>query len=276
MKPASRNGYSLLEIALVMTIVSLIIGSVFAGQALIRSAQVNSIVTDISRYTQAITEFRDKYQSYPGDLPNAQFYWGNDPGGCPAVTSGASPTPWNPLPHKETCNGDGNGLIGQLGTLDSGGFVAAGPGAYEWYRAWQHLADAGMIEGSYSGMSGPAGANNAVLGKNVPASRLSGAGFSLFYASYPAGSADWWPILDHVIVFGRVAGTGWTSGAALKPEEAFAIDSKTDDGIPATGKVQTLRQSQLPNCDSTDVQTTAKYNTAFKSEACNLIFDLGF
>jgi hypothetical protein len=136
---------------------------VLAGRSLIRASELRSITTQYDRWVTATQSFRDRYFALPGDMRNAVTFWGAQAGStedgrdssCYAVTVAASGT--------ETCNGDGNNQIA--------GYVGSGSTniKYETFRAWQHLANAGLIEGQYSGISSAVSQNNILLaGWNSP------------------------------------------------------------------------------------------------------------
>lgn len=139
---STRQAFSLVELSIVLVILGLLVGGVLAGQSLIRAAELRAVSTEYSRYTAAVNSFKDKYFAIPGDMNNAVRFWGAQAGGtadgsnttCEALTTPATGT--------ATCNGNGDGQVHQVST-----------GWYERFRLWQHLANAGLIEGSYSGIS---------------------------------------------------------------------------------------------------------------------------
>lgn len=67
-----------------------------------------------------------------------------------------------------------------------------------------------------------------------------------------------------------------TQGPALRPEEAWNIETKIDDGRPAFGRVVAFKQgtSVTPNCTTTAVDATAEYAVSNTSIACSLNFGL--
>lgn len=211
-----RGGFSLVELSIVLVILGLLTGGILAGQSLIRAAEIRSVTTDAQRYVVAMQTFRDKYFAIPGDMNNATRFWGDENAVCPdATVANGSPG---------TCNGDGDGRV----------FGLAVP-YQEEYRSWQHLAFAGLIEGSYTGkISG--GSPGTVLGSNVPASRMSNAGWSL--AATTTTMYGSWNIetTGNTLFFGAPGGDV-TRSPVLLPQEAWSIDTKMDDGFPATGKV---------------------------------------
>ena len=256
----NQKGFTLVEMSIVLAIIALIIGGIMVGQNLIRSAQLLSITSDVKRFTQATQLFKEQYNYLPGDMPTAESFWGSDTS-CPN-------TPYTTTPHTAVCNGNGDGRIDDYPSTATYG--------YERFRAWQELADAGMIDGTYTGVSGTASAVQSLIGLNVPASNVAGAGYTLIYYNLPTGSSDNWPIVGHMFEFGSQTASGsW--GAAITPTESFTIDSKIDDGIPGTGKVLSGSRSSaaMPNCNTTSVQATAQYNTSYSGVACSLVFITG-
>ncbi len=270
MRKSFREGFTLLELSMVLMIIALIIGGILVGTNLSRVGQLQSAMKDAERFQQAILDFRDKYQSLPGDMYNAESFWGTDPGGCPNTAS-------NTVPKTATCNGTG---IGTIGGCESGTTCAAPTNSYEWFRAWQHLANAGMIEGSYAGTSWPFGPSQvlAALGTDVPKSAIKGGGYSLRYFKDSAGDANYYAGgYGHIIEFGYLDPGHWPTDVSypiLTPTEAANIDNKMDDGGPASGKVmaQPPSSSNTPNCTT----NTAQYNVSYGEYACSLIFVLPF
>jgi prepilin-type N-terminal cleavage/methylation domain-containing protein len=249
------TGFTLIEMSIVLVIIGLIVGGVLAGRELVRSAELKSVITDINSFTSAIHTFRDKYSAIPGDMPNATTYWGTD-ASCPN-------TPANSVPKKATCNGNGDGTIGPWPTAQT----------YEIPRTWQHLANAGLIAGSYTGVSAPAG--GVIPGLNGPASRISGAGYSIEYnANF--GLTEFMPIQAHVIYFGATVVGDNTEGPAISPADAYAIDSKMDDGMPATGVVMSLGTLYDPNCYTAAAYPNEKYDLTKNGPQCALMFRMPF
>ena len=149
--------FTLVELSIVLVILGLLVGGVLAGQSLIRASELRAVTPQYNSLITSINTFRDKYFAFPGDLTNAQSFWGvahATPATC--VTTIGTGT--------QTCNGDGNGLISPYA-----------PGANESYRLWQHLAYAGLIEGTYRGMTDSS--NNAVYttATNSPKGKTCGA-----------------------------------------------------------------------------------------------------
>lgn len=215
-----NHGFSLVELSIVLVILGLLTGGILGGQALIKAAELRAVTTEVDTYQTAVHTFRDKYRAYPGDMGMAGRFWGyvNTGGGgnCsnPATDTGTG---------SETCDGNGNG------TIDSA----------EMYRFWQHLSNAGMIQGEYTGVTGDGSAEHSVIGENVPASKFSNAGYTVRDLPNNPG----WPGFYFAYDYGKVLhfGAAWADSLThlplLTPEDAWNIDTKMDDGKPVAGRV---------------------------------------
>ena len=63
-----RTGFTLVEIAIVLVIIGLILGGVFKGQALIDSARVRSLASEVTGIRTAWYSFQDRYRSIRATL----------------------------------------------------------------------------------------------------------------------------------------------------------------------------------------------------------------
>jgi prepilin-type N-terminal cleavage/methylation domain-containing protein len=111
-----QNGFTLIEIAIVLVIIGLLLGGVLKGQELITSARVRNMISQQDGTKAAYFGFLDRYRALPGDYSQAT-------NNIPNCADGTCP------------NGDGNGQI------------AAGN---ESIASWSHLSKAGFITGSYN------------------------------------------------------------------------------------------------------------------------------
>jgi prepilin-type N-terminal cleavage/methylation domain-containing protein len=245
-----KNGFTLVELAIVLVIVGLLAGGVIVGQAMIRSAELQSAVSEINQYKDAVVRFQDKYAELPGDMSDATSYWGElASSNCENANVTATGD------GNDTCNGDGDGLID--------GDISG----QEWYHAWVHMRNAGLIEGRFTGTrSGGA----AVPGTNIPASVLDGGGYALLGDSTPN---SWLGEYEPYMVMGAQTANDTPSGGILKPEEAWNIDTKLDDGVPSLGKVRAFRVSACSSVgSSTADHNGAAYALSLTGESCALIF----
>ncbi len=259
------HGFSLVELSIVLVILGLLVGGILAGQSLIRAAELRSISTDVNRYITATATFRDKHFALPGDMANAIAFWGTDAGGCP---NGGGAT--------GTCNGDGNGKIGQ-------GSNVANQCENEEY--WRHLVRAGLIEGNYTPNTAVTCYAPMTPGAEIPKLRIGNGAISMAHVgnittsgSFP-GNAFYPGSYGNTYILGTAPGSVnyLTNGDFLKPEEAWNIDSKMDDGRPGYGIVTTHMVGYYnANCATSATASAASYSLNVASVACPLFIKSGF
>lgn len=252
----------MLELAVVLSIIGILIGALFATRSLLRTSQLNQIISEYSMYVQAIKEFQDKYYALPGDMKNAEAIWGSD-ASCPN-------TPFNSVTKTATCNGDGNGRIGSSSTI---GIVS---NSREWWRAWQQLSNSGLINKKYTGAPASAADRGARLTINVPASEVDNAGWTLMYFITPNSNVFIWSdMFGNVLSFGAPPATAdertWVG--VLTPSEAFSVDTKSDDAKSGTGFIRAWGTT-IGSCVTNDSSQIAQYYSisGTTSKVCALLF----
>ncbi len=123
-----NQGFTLVEIAIVLVIIGLLLGGILKGQEMITQAKIKNVIADMSGVSAAMYGYQDRYKALPGDDKNAATRWTGAPG-----------------------PGDGDGVV-------IGKWTEAGKESV-WF--WDNLRRAGFISGS-SGVENPF---NAVSGK---------------------------------------------------------------------------------------------------------------
>lgn len=116
-----QQGFTLIEIAIVLVIIGLLLGGVLKGQELITSARVRNMISQQDGIKAAYFGFLDRYRALPGDYAQAATNISGVGTVCGPTTNG---------------NGDGNGQISSANG--------------EHIMAWDHLSKAGFINGSYT------------------------------------------------------------------------------------------------------------------------------
>src|SRR5947208_13835939 len=64
-----QQGFTLIEIAIVLVIIGLLLGGVLKGQELITAARVRNLAAQLDGVKIAYLGFQDRYRALPGDYP---------------------------------------------------------------------------------------------------------------------------------------------------------------------------------------------------------------
>jgi prepilin-type N-terminal cleavage/methylation domain-containing protein len=107
-----QQGFTLIEIAIVLVIIGLLLGGILQGQSLINSARVRNLISQVDGVKAAFYGFQDRYRALPGDFSQAT-----------TQIAGA------------TTDGDGKGSIDT---------------PKESIAVWDHLSHAGFITGTFT------------------------------------------------------------------------------------------------------------------------------
>lgn len=210
---SQKQGFTLVEMSIVIIIIGLLIAGVAAGTSLIEQAKLNSVVVDFRNHEVAYYSFISKYGQPPGDFNSGALYWPNT-----CVTDN-DPT---------YCNGNGDGVISTI-NLD------------EQRMAWKHLSLAGLISNGFAALPDDAGSE---FSASFPPSKVEGA----YYTFEQAGNngvtsghiSSIWPDApnQNALYIAKPSGIFASFGGptvvpnlgALAPQEAFSLDNKLDDG----------------------------------------------
>jgi Prokaryotic N-terminal methylation motif len=252
-RSTSKNtaAFTLIELAIVLSITGLVIGGVFVGRDLIRSASLRKVPVAIEKLHTSMNTFKEKYSSLPGDFSRATTFWGTDPDGCPTHTVRT--------PRTQTCNGNGDNVI-------SG---STSPTHFEYFRFWQHLSSAGLYDARFTGVAGDGGSNHLVGGENIPII-YDDVALGVYWHSSKSGHA--WFMDGHygnILTIGKTRSTTENVSAAFTPEEALNIDLKIDDGKPNTGKLMAMFYSLCSTAADNDSDDfAANYDLTQTDQVC--------
>src|SRR5580693_8599189 len=92
LRKASRRGFTLIEMSIVLVIIGLIVGGTMVGQELVKASEARSFISTMQSFQSAFYTFQGKYDCLPGDCGNATTFFGTAaPSGCYAETAGPPP-----------------------------------------------------------------------------------------------------------------------------------------------------------------------------------------
>jgi prepilin-type N-terminal cleavage/methylation domain-containing protein len=218
MTPHHSPAFSLVELSIVLVVLGLLTGGVLAGPSLIHAAELRNITVEVSAFKTAINTFKEKYSALPGDMSNAVSFWGRADNGS---FSGQCANPYTDGGNSiQTCNGDGNGKVGIWQPILPARY-------YEAFRSWQHLANAGLITGKYTGTMGNGGFSHTQIGINGPASAYNNGGWVIEnYENHPGDTEMFAGKYGNYFEVGAETPTNAPENALLTPEDAWNIDKK--------------------------------------------------
>jgi prepilin-type N-terminal cleavage/methylation domain-containing protein len=121
--PRHQQGFTLVEIAIVLVIIGLLLGGVLKGQEMITNAKISKVENDFKGISAAILSYQDRYGVMPGDDPAAATRF---------------PGTWTAAD-----NGNGNGFIDNAAFSTNNG--------QEPRKIWKHLRGSGFIKGPVDG-----------------------------------------------------------------------------------------------------------------------------
>jgi len=239
-KTHPKNAFTIIEIAMIMTIISLISAAILIANDLIHSAEIRATIKEFEKFNAAVEAFQLKFDCLPGDCINA-----GDLG-------------FNPL-----SAGNGDDIIGACPDGNPVGFPSEpcswmnnyyGNGAIdmEYYHFWYQLSEVNFIRTHFDFYPGPAQGFGMILGINTPQGPLkprrradgdNPGGWSVQYNVLFTSGIGGGKIPGHsfmlankTLIGGVPATTHYPGG--FSPMDLFTIDQKLDDGKPFTGNVR--------------------------------------
>ena len=220
-----------------LSIVLVIIGLIIGGV---------TVGSSMIRQAQLQTVLKDSQGFYVA-INTFKLKFGQLPGDMP---NGSAYWPSCALP-TSGCDGNRDGLIN---------FTHNGNYA-EHAMAWRHLSLSSMLKGTYDGQHH---SDLYIPNVNMPPSSI-------------AAKGAWY--LGHTDVYNKTTNAFWIqhendTDGIMNSGEAYAIDSKLDDGQPGYGKVWTINANRSASgCVNADTNTvTGQYQLGNEDMLCAVIF----
>lgn len=244
----AQQGFTLIELSIVLVIIGLIVGGVLVGQDLIKAAELRATISQIEKYETAVNTFRNKYNGLPGDLSNASTF------GTAFTQAGATGLA-------------GNGLIESCTASDGAAFGC------ENKFFWNHLYAANMIETAFT---------DTTANTNFPSAAITNTSTVLPTAKMGRGNQFYIQLISGIHHFRMAsftniaASTGVaTTANSLSPNEAYQIDTKRDDGLADKGAVQGVDATNngttlAPTGTNTCLGASSQYQMSVTTQACQL------
>lgn len=224
----NQNGFTLVEISIVMIIIGLLIGGTFGGMKLIENMQVNKTVQDLKAIESAALTFKDTYGRLPGDMPNTAARLPN----CtvaPCATGG---------------NGDR--------ALDNGlAAFAAIAAANERFTFWHHLQAADLLSMGYSNTL------QMEFGEGQPDAPIGGGYRITSHNSALPGCLT--QMRAGIVTVASDASSAYGTTSTLTCAALASVDAKMDDGFPYSGRSTNFGSS---GCAVTPLVCDSAYNRA--------------
>jgi prepilin-type N-terminal cleavage/methylation domain-containing protein len=216
-----QRGFTLIELSIVLVIIGLIVGGILVGQNLIAASQVRATITQVEKYNTAANTFREKTGYLPGDINAAA-----------AVQFGLAAR------GQYAGEGDGNGLIEGVWGNDpsANGFPYQLRG--ETVLFWADLSQMGLIEGQYTVASCCNLPSVTTAGALYPAAKLGNGNYFLATSGVSSDYGSQTGVNYFSLATLTQVGDEATTTPGLTVAQAFAIDTKVDDGLPQSGNVQ--------------------------------------
>ncbi len=266
-KRIAEAGFTLVELSIVIVIIGFLVAGIAAGSNLVKQAQIRSVISDMQAFQTGYNGFIGRFNAVPGDFASASSYWTTVATAASCATTAAT-----------DCDGDGDGII-EPGTSLAADEVAP---------AWKQMQLAGFVGAGIVIL--PAAIAAMAAGSNAPNSKITGAGYFMAGTNdLTRGSAataiGFGASSTNYVYIGRATSTANVSNlvdGALRPEEAFNIDAKLDDGVASgsnflgfnTGIVRSVKGSSnttLTCLLGNDAPATAtSYAVALTGTSCML------
>lgn len=221
-----NDAFTLVELAIALVIIGLFAGGIMVGNDLIKAAEIRSQIQQIEKYNVAVNTFKGKYGYLPGDIP--------DP--TASAFGFVARGTW-------TAQGDGNGIIEARTGGSPGDYNGTYAARGETGMFWVDLSSAKLIDKFFNAAS----IQNTVTGAPFTDSDS----ISLYFPKASIGNSGYFVVWSQsgmnwfgVSGISLIGSSGFiNTNSSFTVNQAYAIDTKIDDGTPVSGKVIAVRDN---------------------------------
>lgn len=246
-----NQGFTLIELSVVLIVISLIVSGAVAGQSIINSAKIRSIISDYKKVSTAVNTFKLQYNALPGDFNKAVEY----------------------------------GIGNNDGIKDR----KISPNRVESIYFWEQLSKSNLFPGNFTGAAGsptlqigvniPKASYGNDVAMHVGYIQQDGPGLNGINSSRDDlfGEIDNFNFLTFAL---RTNDTVF-SNPFLNVTDTQAIDTKMDDGLADAGIMYAANRansnSNNARCVNNRVRNDggASYDMDQEGENCRIIFNIG-
>mgnify|MGYP000210952994 CR=1 FL=1 len=227
-----QQGFTLVEMAIVLVIIGLLLGGILKGQELITSARVRNIADQNSGVQAAYYGFIDRYRQVPGD-------WSKDSAvkSIPGVTHGG----------------------------DSSGRLDGDPAWKEGLALWEQLSKSGFIQGNYIGGDSEPNQDDVNL-----APRNAFNGFLMLFSSADYYDSSSSPSEKLNLVLGSGIPVNVIAELDRKIDDGLPQTGVVRQGLTSGGTFGKISQSQA-NCVD-ESSTPPIWDIAKNEQNCNAVY----
>ena len=231
-----QRGFTLIELAVVLTIIAVMVGGIAGTSSLVRSASLQGVGKELGDLQNAFDQYQEYYGSLPGDTPDAdqRFRCGG-------------------------CNGNGNGKID----------------AEEQSLVLQHLSMANLLKSGTQAANDYQNSGMSAAQMTAAQQRASSSTTGRVYATSSAGRGAVTAVEvrspDRLVAVVRMDpdGAGGAGTGPLSPEDAQSIDRRIDDGSAYDGRIVV---EPAAGAAASECKSGGTYNVGASKSRCNLAY----
>lgn len=217
MSQNTRNGFTLVELAISLMVIGLLLGGILKGRELIENAKITAMAKQMKSYDAATVTFLERYSALPGDIESPAAL-------IPKCSSGSICLP----------GGNGDGIVG--GVMNADNFTVKETKRMETCKFFSHLYLADLTEGP-PGSGSICNTSWNSRGANSADTRLFPESPFTNVLIVPRALGDVFSEIDNDAVPDFTPDTHYYNIYPLTVYQAHALDKKFDDGYALSGNI---------------------------------------